>query len=192
MSGSLRAFIAALWRNHRPAMCVVAGASLALMLTEGVGLLMLVPMLRLVGVSLGDGASDRIAQGMERVLHTVGVVPDLAGVLAAVVVVVTARAALQWLLASWDARLEAGVVGRLRERLFAAIVHLPWARFAGERPAALMHAIGPQVDDVHGALLMLLQGASLMAAVAAAGAGCAACRCRASRAGSRRPKSSSR
>ena len=169
MSGSLRAFVAALWRDHRAAMSVVALASLALMLTESVGLLMLVPMLRLVGVSLGDGASDRIAQGMERVLHSVGVVPDLTGVLTVVVVLVTGRAALQWLLASWDARLEAQVVGRLRERLFAAIVHVPWARFAGERPAALMHAIGPQVDDVHGALLMVLQGTSLVAAVAAAG-----------------------
>ena len=169
MTGSLRPFVAALWRDHRVAMLVVAGTSLALMLTEGVGLFMLVPMLRLVGVSLGDGASDRIARGMESLLRALGIVPDLPGVLAAVVVLVTARAGLQWLLAQWDARLEVGVVGRLRQRLFAAIVQMPWARFAGERPAALMHAVGPQVDDVHGALLMFLQAVSLVAAVTAAG-----------------------
>ncbi len=170
VSRSLRAFVAALWRDHRVAMTVVVGASLALMLTEGVGLLMLVPMLRLVGVSLGDGASDRIAQAMEGALRAVGVVPDLVSVLAAVVVLVTARAALQWWLDWWHARLEARVIGLLRERLFSAVVQLPWARFAGERPAALLHAIGPQVDDVHAALMLLLQGVSLVAAVVAAGA----------------------
>jgi ATP-binding cassette subfamily C protein len=165
---ALRPFVRTLWREHRTAMLVVGATSAVLMLTEGAGLLLLIPMLRLVGVSLGDGASDRIAGAMEGALRAVGVAPTLAGVLAAVVAVVVARAALQLLLARWHARLEAEVVGRLRERLFAAVVRLPWARFAGERPAALVHAMGPQVDDVHSALLMLLQSASLAAAVLAA------------------------
>lgn len=165
---SLRPFARVLWREHRTAMLMVGATSLALMLTEGAGLLLLIPMLRLVGVSLGDGASDRIAGVMEGALRAAGVAPTLAGVLAAVVVVVVARAAMQLLLARWHARLEAEVVGRLRERLFTAVVRLPWARFAGERPAALVHAMGPQVDDVHSALLMLLQSASLAAAVLAA------------------------
>ncbi|MBI5601702.1 MAG: ABC transporter ATP-binding protein [Gemmatimonadetes bacterium] len=165
---ALHPFVHTLWREHRTAMLVVGATSLVLMLTEGVGLLLLIPMLRLVGVSLGDGASDRIAGAMEGALRAAGVAPTLAGVLAAVVAVVIARAALQLLLARWHARLEAEVVGRLRERLFTAVVQLPWARFAGERPAALVHAMGPQVDDVHSALLMLLQSASLAAAVLAA------------------------
>ncbi|MBA4070297.1 MAG: hypothetical protein C0497_00415 [Gemmatimonas sp.] len=149
-------------------MLVVGTATAALMLTEGVGLLLAVPMLRLVGVALGAGASDRVADALEAALRALGVTPTLAGVLLAVVAVVTARAALQLLLTSAQARLEAEVVGRLRQRLFAAVVQLPWARFSGERPAALAHALGPQVDDVHAALLMLLDAASLAAAVAAA------------------------
>lgn len=165
---ALRPFVRTLWREHRTAMLMVGATSLVLMLTEGAGLLLLIPMLRLVGVSLGDGASDRIAGVMEGALRAAGVAPTLAGVLTAVVAVVIARAALQLLLARWHARLEAEVVGRLRERLFTAVVRLPWARFAGERPAALVHAMGPQVDDVHSALLMLLQSASQAAAVLAA------------------------
>lgn len=170
MMRTLRPFVAALWREHRAAMLVVVAASFALMLTEGIGLLLLVPTLRLVGVSVGDAASDRIAAAMDWGVAALGVPPTLAVMLGVVVVLVTARAALQWLLAWWHARLEAAVIGRLRERLFAAIVALPWARFAGERPAALVHAIGPQVDDVHSALLMLLQAISLCAVVAAAAA----------------------
>ncbi|MHB1097526.1 MAG: ATP-binding cassette domain-containing protein [Gemmatimonadaceae bacterium] len=168
MIAALRPFVRALWGEHRLAMLVVGGASLALMLTEGAGLLLLIPMLRLVGVALGDGASDRVADAMESALRAAGVAPTLLGVLAAVVLVVIARALLQLVLARWHARLEAQVVGRLRERLFTAVVQVPWARFAGERPAALVHALGPQVDDVHSALLMLLDAVSLAAAVLAA------------------------
>jgi ATP-binding cassette subfamily C protein len=125
-------------------------------------------MLQLAGVSLGDDASARIAGAVDTVFRGVGVTPSLVGVLVVLVVIIAARAALQLLLEWWEARLEAAVVGRLRERLFEAVVAMPWARFAGERPAALVHAMGPQVDDVHSALLMLLQAVSLAAAVVAA------------------------
>jgi ATP-binding cassette subfamily C protein len=168
MIAALRPFVRALWGEHRSAMLAVGATSLALMLTEGAGLLLLLPMLRLVGVAVGDGASDRIADAMESALRAVGVTPTLVGVLAAVVAVVIARALLQLVLARWHARLEAQVVGRLREQLFTAVVQLPWARFAGERPATLAHAMGPRVDDVHNALLMLLDAVSLAAAVLAA------------------------
>ena len=166
----LRAFARFLWRDHRRAMLVVAVASAALSLTEGVGLLMLVPMLQQVGVSTSGDAADHVSRALESVLRAAGLEPTLLSVLVLVVALVTLRATLQWILAVWEARLEAGVIGRLRQRLFAAVVAMPWARFTGERPAALQHAIGPQVDDVHSALLLLLQGASLTAAVAAAAA----------------------
>ena len=168
MNASLRPFVGALWREHRGAMLAVAAGTLALMFTEGAGLLLLVPMLRLVGVSLGDGVSDRVAAAMDAALQWAGIAPTLVGVLAAVVLVVVTRAALQLLLAVWHARLETAVVGRLRERLFSAVVRLPWARFVGERPASLVHALGSQVDDVHSALMMLLDAALLAAAVVAA------------------------
>lgn len=167
---SLAAFAGFLWRDHRAALAVVVAVAVLLSLTEGIGLLMLVPMLRLVGVSLGDGATDALALRLESALRAAGVEPTLVGVLGVVVALVTARAALQWGLAVEDARLEAHVVGRLRERLFASVVQMPWARFAGERPAALLHALGPQVDDVHSAVLMLLTLVSTLATVAATAA----------------------
>ena len=120
----LRSFARFLWRDHRVDMIVVAMASLVLSLTEGVGLLMLLPMLRLVGVSTGDGATDRLARAVETMLRGVGLEPSLGGVLGMVVLLVTVRAAVQWVLASWEARLETRVIGRLRERLFAAVVAL--------------------------------------------------------------------
>ena len=168
MTRLLWRFVRQLWHEHHGAMLVVSGASVALLLTEGMGLLMLLPMLHVVGIALGDAPSDRIVGAMQALLRALGVAPTLPGVLLVVVGLVTARAALQWLSSAWEARLEVAVIGRLRQRLFEAVVHLPWSRFAGERPAALVHAIGPQVEDVHSALLTLLQLASLLAAASAA------------------------
>ncbi|MBI2407090.1 MAG: ABC transporter ATP-binding protein [Gemmatimonadetes bacterium] len=165
---ALRPFVRALWAKHRRAMVALAVTTLALSLTEGAGLLLLLPMLRLAGVALNEGTSDRVASAIEEGLRVIGIAPTLVGVLAAVVLVVTARAALQFLLAEWTTRLEASVVGRLHGRLFDAIVRLPWARFTGERPAALAHALGPQVDDVQSAVMLLLEFASMAAAVTAA------------------------
>lgn len=161
MSAGVPSLVGALWRDHRRAVLLVGAASVALMLTEGIGLLLLLPMLRLVGVSLGDGASDRIAALFESAMRAVGVTPNLEGVLATVVLIVALRALVMYLRARWDAQLETDVVARLRTRLFEAVVATPWGRFVGERPAAVVHALGPQVDDVHSALEMLLQGAAL-------------------------------
>jgi ATP-binding cassette subfamily C protein len=168
VSAPWRTLALALWREHRGLMLAVSAATAALLLTEGAGLLLAIPMLRLVGVDVGNGATSRVANALDATLRAVGVSPTLAGVLLVVVAVVAARAALQLALTRAQARLEADVVGRLRERLFAAVVQLPWARFAGERSGTLAHALGPQVDDVHTALLMLLDAASLAASIAAA------------------------
>jgi len=170
VTSSVRLFVRTLWRTQRAAMLAVGALSLALTLTEGVGLLLLIPMLRVAGVSLGDPAADRIASAVDGALRAVGLAPTLVSVLAVVVGLVAARAALQLWLARCQAALEIGVVSSLRQRLFAAIVELPWARFAGERPAALVHAMGPQLDDVQSALIMLLDAAALSTAVVAAGA----------------------
>lgn len=168
MSGARLRFARALWAEQRALLVRLALASAMLMATEGIGLLMLVPLLRLAGVPLGVGDADRMAVALDALLQRAAIAPSLAGVLVSVVLIVSARAVVQYAKARWGARLEASVVGRLRERLFGAIVATPWAQFVGERPAALVHAVGPQVDDVHSSVLMLLEMASSVAAAVAA------------------------
>ncbi|HEY3285985.1 MAG TPA: ABC transporter ATP-binding protein [Gemmatimonadaceae bacterium] len=162
---ALIAFVRALWREHRRPMTLVAVLTVVVMLTEGIGLLLLVLVLRGAGVDAGAGSG---AAGLaDRLLGALGVPATLEAALAVVVVLVALRAAAQWMLAQEQARLESTLVASLRTRLFAAVVRMPWARFTGERPGAVMHAVGPQVDDVHSALVMVLQGASLAATLAA-------------------------
>ncbi|MHB8838646.1 MAG: hypothetical protein ACYC7F_06800, partial [Gemmatimonadaceae bacterium] len=67
------AFAAFVWRDERWRLALIGALTLVLSLTEGVGLLMLVPMLGLVGVSLGDGATHALAQRLESALRGVGV-----------------------------------------------------------------------------------------------------------------------
>jgi ATP-binding cassette subfamily C protein len=159
----LAGFVRALWRDHRRGMALVSALSLVLLVTEGVGLLLLVPVLRAVGV----GAPAAEGGVVERVIAARHVPFTLPAMLMLVVALVSLRAAAQWWYAVEQGALEARVVSQLRTRLFAAVVEMPWARFTGERPAALMHALGPQVDDVHSALILVLQGLSLLATILA-------------------------
>ncbi len=165
----LRPLIALLWRGHRRDALLSAALLAALMLTEGVGLLSLLPALHAVGVPLeGDGSLGRVGALVQDVFSWASLKPTLGPALTLVVLLISLRAAVQMGQARVAARLESDVVRDLRVRLFTSIVHLPWGRFVGERPAALMHAVGPQVDDVHSALLLLLQIAAQAGTVMAA------------------------
>jgi len=173
MMHRMRPLLGLLWDGHRREVLLATALLVALSFTEGAGLLSLLPALQLVGVPLGDhGAAGRVAGLLRDGLAWVGATPTLVPVLTLVVVLLAARAAVQMMQARVAARLETDVVQGLRVRLFAAVVDLPWARFVGERPAALMHAVGPQVDDVHSALLLLMQlsaqAVTILASVAVA------------------------
>jgi ATP-binding cassette subfamily C protein len=169
----LRTLLALLWRGHRRDALIAVGLLVALSLTEGVGLLSLLPALQAVGVPLaGASGVGALGQLVRDAFALIGVAPTLGPTLAVVVVVIAIRAAIQMAQARVAARLETRVVRALRVRIFTAVIDLPWGRFVGERPAALMQAVGPQVDDVHSALLLLLQigaqGATVLSAVAVA------------------------
>lgn len=169
----LRPLLALLWRGHRRDAMLAAALLIALVLTEGVGLLSVLPALQAVGVPVaGDVGVGRVSDAVRAVLGLVGLAPTIGPALALVVLLLALRAAVQMEQARVAARLETEVVRDLRVRIFSAVIGLPWSRFTRERPAALMHAVGPQVDDVHSALLLFVQisaqGSTALAAVAVA------------------------
>jgi len=51
-------------------------------LTEGIGLLLLLPLMQLVGLDLGQSSAGRLTQLANETLSTLGVKPTLVGVLA--------------------------------------------------------------------------------------------------------------
>ncbi len=137
------------------------GLMIASGLTEGIGILLLIPLLQLVGLQVDEGAPARYADLVSGVFAALGVAPTLLSVLGAYVLVVAAQALLQ----AWQSRanvaLDHRVVHELRSRLFRAVVHARWVLLSRSRMSDLTHALTSELGRVGAAtyqfLLLLTQ-----------------------------------
>jgi ATP-binding cassette subfamily C protein len=126
-------------------------------LTEGMALLLLVPLLQLVGLEVGKGGVGRIAELLASVFATVGLRPTLATVLGLYVLIFS----VQRLLARWQATLaltlQQEFVASLRQRLYRAIARTRWAFFVRGRSSDFTHALTDELDRVGAATYYLFQ-----------------------------------
>lgn len=135
---------------------LAVGVMVCLGLTEGIGLLMLVPLLQLVGLDVQQGAIGRIAQILLSVFTAVGARPTLIAVLGVYVLIMS----LHGLLARWQATLnltlEHEFVASLRKRLYRAIANTTWPFFSRSRSADFTHVLTEELERVGGATSCLL------------------------------------
>lgn len=150
------------WRT-----AALVGLALLATGTEGVGILLLVPLLALAGVDPGGGATGRMAEGVERVLGGAGVEPSLPVVLVAFFVVVASLATLRRAQAIFQAEATEGFSHHLRTRLHAALLRAEWTRVSRLRSSDVLHALTEEVDRAaHAAFLLLaLAAEALVSAV---------------------------
>jgi len=132
----------------------VARARLALLVTvtvlaalsEGVGILLLVPLLGALNPSAADGGgiSGLIAGPMS----ALGLPRDLGPLLALFVALIAMRAVLQMVRTTEAAKIEREVVTALRRRAFAALLGAEWRALGDERRAATSSALLSDIDRV--------------------------------------------
>src|SRR3954447_27036943 len=129
----------------------VAGA-LALMagvgLTQGIGLLLLVPLLQAAGIEVQYGGVGRVSAAITFVFASLGVPPTLLAALLVYVVLIGAHA----LLARWQSVLSTTisqqVAARLRRRLYGAVANMQWRVFSRHRASDFAHALTMEPDRV--------------------------------------------
>ncbi|MFL5620142.1 MAG: ABC transporter ATP-binding protein [Gemmatimonadaceae bacterium] len=132
-------------------------ASLVLMglvaLTEGAGLLLLLPLLALAGVTGGAPATSGMwGKIAPYVPHSLG------GALLVYLAVVTTRAALEYAESVASVRVQVEVTRNLRERLYRALVRARWETIAPLRGARLAHVLTAELERVSLTTNQLLSG----------------------------------
>src|SRR5688500_10348250 len=132
-------------------------ASLVLMvlvaLTEGAGLLLLLPLLALAGVDTGGpGASGLLAKAAPYIPNSLG------AALLLYVAIVAARAALEFAESVASVRVQTEVTRSLRERLYRALGRARWETIAPLRGARLAHVLTAELERVSMTTNQMLSG----------------------------------
>jgi ATP-binding cassette subfamily C protein len=148
MRRSLRLFIAApVAASPRLALLTVV-LTVAVGLAEGVGLLVLIPLLQLVGIDAQQGSLGRIMWAFERAFAVVGLQPTLPSVLMLYVAIVAAQSFLQRQETVAQTRLRERIVHALRMRLYHAIAGTSWVYFSRNRASSLGQLLTDRIDRV--------------------------------------------
>jgi len=144
--GTLRGFVAEIWRLMPRKILWAVALGVAVSLTEAAGVLALVPLLGIVGLPVPAGAAGRLGTWVEGAFAAVGMRPTLGPVLGLFVVVMCLQALVirTQTIAAWA--VEMGVDLHYRRRLYAAIAEARWLHFTRIRSSDLLQALTGEVD----------------------------------------------
>lgn len=135
-------------------------------LTEGISLLLLVPLLQLAGLPAQQGTLNSISVYISSFLSYFGITPTLAAVLVIYVIVIGTSAYLSKLQEVKSSQVQNGFAAHLRKGLFDAITHSDWLFFTSKRSSDLAHALTYEIERiVHGTgqFLFLISGSIILA-----------------------------
>ena len=158
-----RELTAGAWR----AVLLNVALALGVAVTEGVGLLLLLPLLEIAGVTADASAAGDLPREVMARLDALGVSASAPAVLALYAGIMTARACLVRFSVIACVRLQERFLLLRRERLYRAMLGSRWERVAGNRSGALTHALTTDLENAADApshLLALFTG-SLIALV---------------------------
>lgn len=127
----------------------------AMSLSEGISLLLLMPLLDLVGVNQRN-TMPNVEAWLRKAFDLAGAVPTLGSVLAIFVALTAVRAALAHAQNRVAAVVREDLVVSVRRRLYVAISSMTWSRFVTRRQSEFVHALTGEVGTVGTAANQLL------------------------------------
>ena len=153
---ALRKFLYTLIHIMSWKVTLALGLMVCLGLTEGVSLLMLVPLLQLVGLDVQEGTLGRIAEFISSVFATLGMQPTLITVLGFYVLIIIIHSLLKRWENSVSLTLQYEFVVRLRQQLYEAIANTSWLFFVRSRASDFVHALTIEMERVGATTYYLL------------------------------------
>ncbi|GAB6056774.1 ABC transporter ATP-binding protein [Methanobacterium movens] len=116
--------------------------------TEGVGLLLLIPLLDLVGVPVSGGGLGQIATGVSGVFEFFNLNPTLGVVLIIYVVIITANSYLSRWQSITSSRIQYTYGAYLRNELFESVTNSRWISFTRKPVSGYLHALSGEIDRI--------------------------------------------
>ncbi|MBF6569728.1 MAG: ABC transporter ATP-binding protein [Candidatus Binataceae bacterium] len=168
MIGELRAYLAALLGVSRWKIALTVAITIVASMTEGVGVMLLLPTLQIAGLNLtGRGEAGRYAAIIRHALESVGLNPTLLMLLGLFVGLIAGRAFLNQLQHLAATAVEERFQDHLRRRVYRAIINANWMFICRSRSTDLTHVLTAEIERI-GILtymLMLLAADVVLAAI---------------------------
>ncbi len=152
-----RAYVVTLVRTARWKVALALALMLALSVTQGAQLLLLIPLMQLVGLEVQQGSVGGLAEFVSTAFATIGLQPNLVTVLIIFVVFTTLLALITRWQVMFTFKLYQDFVASLRQRLYRAIVNANWLTFTRSRSSDFTHALTTELDRVGAATNFLLR-----------------------------------
>jgi ATP-binding cassette subfamily C protein len=148
-------------RQVAASLTALAASSVA----EGLGVVMLLPLLHLAGV--GGGTDDGATLALRRVFAAVGISPTLPSVLGLYVGIAVLQTSLQRAQSVAAVRLEQDIVMALRQRVYRAIGAAEWTFFVKQRASDGLQVLTAEIERAGAAVYYTVElvGAAAVAAV---------------------------
>jgi ATP-binding cassette, subfamily C, bacterial len=137
-------------------------------LTEGIGILLLIPTLQVSGLNLmGQGRVQSYAAAIDVMLRRMHLPPSLPILLLIFMVLISARTLMQKLEMVVGSEVQQGIQAYLRERLHRAIVGADWLFLCRKKSSDLVHVLTSEVERIGMATVyaLLLAGDVLVTAI---------------------------
>jgi ATP-binding cassette, subfamily C, bacterial len=150
--GLLRALVRTVPRRLIVSLLLLLGTTLS----EGVGLLILIPLLHTIGLDVQQGTVGEVAAIVSGGLNRLAIEPTLLTILILFLFLNATRALLQRWQSVSNAALAEEFGRRLRRDLYASMAGASWLFFVRTRASSFSHALTAEIDRVSTAVTYLL------------------------------------
>lgn len=155
-NGAFRAYATTLLNVAPWKVALSLGLMLFISVTQGVQLLLLIPLMQLVGLDVQQGSVSWLAGFVSSIFATVGVRPNLITVLVAFALFTTLLAVIRRWQTIHNFKLQESFTAYLRRRLYRAVANSDWLTFSRRRSSDFTHALTIEVERVGAATVVFL------------------------------------
>ena len=134
-------------------------------LTEGVSLLILIPLLQLVGLDVSQGSLSQMTGWVSQFFSIIGLQPTLISVLILYIAVITTSAILYRFQTLKTSQIQYQYAAYLRRELYQAIINSDWLYFTRTKSSKFAHALTNEIERIGagtGQFLSLLAGLMIL------------------------------
>jgi ATP-binding cassette subfamily C protein len=157
LNSTIRTYLAILFRVLSWKVALAVALMVGLSFTEGIGLLLLVPLMQLIGLDTQQGSMGRLAEFVASIFAALGVRPTLIAVLGLYVLVISTHALFYRWQSGLNFTLGHDFVAFLRQWLYRAMATANWLFFSRSRSSDFTHVLTTEVERVGEATDYLLR-----------------------------------